>query len=172
MQVSALTAIFKADFGRFRPFFGLFRPYRLHRPLADTTRYGRYGPILAESARFGANRSRFGTNRAASARIELSRRESEKKKNADAFRDEGNRVGRRVPRLTRLPACQTASAFFFFFSDSRQLGSIRADAARFVPNRLRFAPNRAVSAISGRIGQRPKQAGNRPKQAGNGRNRP
>ena len=77
MQFSALTAIFKADFGLFRPFFGLFRPYR---PPADTTRYGRYGPILAESARFGANRSRFGTNRAASARIEPSRRESEKKK--------------------------------------------------------------------------------------------
>ena len=52
------------------------------------------------------------------------------------------------PRLTRLPACQTASAFFFF-SDSRQLGSIRADAARFVPNRLRFAPNRADSAKIG-----------------------
>ena len=62
--------------GVFRPFSGLFRPYR---PPADTTRYGRYGPILAESAQFGANQSRFGTNQAASARIELSRRESEKK---------------------------------------------------------------------------------------------
>ena len=45
-----------------------------------------------------------------------------------------------------------ASAFFFFFLgftltrlDSRQLGLIRADTARFVPNRLRFAPNRANS---------------------------
>ena len=97
MQVSALTAIFKADFGRFRPFFGLFRPYR---PPADTSRYGRYGPILAESVRFGANRSRFGTNRATSARIEQSRRESEKKKKkkkADAVRRAGNRIGRRVP---------------------------------------------------------------------------
>ena len=42
-----------------------------------------------------------------------------------------------------------ASAFFFFFLgftltrlDSRQLGLIRADTARFVPNRLRFVPNR------------------------------
>ena len=105
MQVSALTAIFKADFGRFRPFFGLFRPYR---PPADTTRYGRYGPILAESAQFSANRSRFGTNRAASARIEPHRRESsrvganlrkkKKKKNVDAVRRAGNRVERRVPR--------------------------------------------------------------------------
>ena len=93
-QVSAFPAIFKADFGRFRQVSavsGLFRPYR---PPADTTRYGRYGPILAKSARFGANRSRFGTNRAASARIELSRRESKKKKkNADADRRAGNRVG-------------------------------------------------------------------------------
>ena len=62
--------------------------------------FGRISPILAESARFGANRSRFGTNRAASARIEPSRRESEKKKkkNLDAVRRAGNRVGRCVPR--------------------------------------------------------------------------
>ena len=55
------------------------------------------------------------------------------------------------PRPTRLPARWTASTFFFFFffSDSRRLGSIRADAARFVPNRLRFAPNRADSAKIG-----------------------
>ena len=60
-------------FGRFRNVLavsGLFRPYW---PAADTTRYGRYGPILAESARFGMNR-------AASARIKPSQRESEKKK--------------------------------------------------------------------------------------------
>ena len=71
--------------------------------------------------------------------------------------------------------------FFFFFSDSRRLGSIRANAARFVPNRLRFAPNRAdsakigpyrpyrpyrdVSAGSRYCRNRPKQAGNRPKSA-------
>ena len=56
---------------------------------------------------------------------------------------------------TRLPARRTASAFFFFLGfaltrlDSRRCGSIRADAARFVPNRLRFAPNRADSAKIG-----------------------
>ena len=77
MQVSAFPAIFKADFGRFRRVSAFFRPFR---PLADTTRYGRYGSILAESARFDANRSRFGTNQAASVRIEPSRCESEKKK--------------------------------------------------------------------------------------------
>ena len=72
MQVSAFPAIFKADFGRFRPISAI--------SAADKSRYGRYGSILAESARFGANQSRFGTNRAASARIEPSWRESEKKK--------------------------------------------------------------------------------------------
>ena len=92
MQFSALTAIIKADFGRFRPVPAVFRPISAvsAADTADTTRYGRYGPILAESARFG-------TNRAASARIEPSRRESEKKKkkkNADAVRRTGNRVGR------------------------------------------------------------------------------
>ena len=54
------------------------------------------------------------------------------------------------PRLTRLPAHRFASTFFFFFfSDSRRLGSICANAARFVPNRLRFWPNRADSAKIG-----------------------
>ena len=80
MQVSPFPAIFKADFSRFQQVsavFGLFRPYR---PPANTTRYGRYGPILAESARFGSNRSRFGTNQAALTQIEPRRRESEKKK--------------------------------------------------------------------------------------------
>ena len=53
------------------------------------------------------------------------------------------------PRLRWLSVRRSASAFFFFFSDSRRLGSIRADVARFVPNRLRFAPNRANSAKIG-----------------------
>ena len=59
--------------GRFRPVSsvsGLFRPYRSP---ASTTWYGRYGPILAKSARFGMNRAIL-------ARIEPSRHESEKKK--------------------------------------------------------------------------------------------
>ena len=36
--------------------------------------------------------------------------------------------------------------FFFFLSDSHRLGSILADAARFLPNRFRFGPNWADSA--------------------------
>ena len=68
--------LFPAYFGLFRPFSGLFRLYRPYRPPADMTWYGRYGPILAESARFGANRSWFGMNRAESERI----REKKKKK--------------------------------------------------------------------------------------------
>ena len=86
-------------------------------------------------------------------------------------RDAGHGVRRGCPRV----GPSLGFFFFFFFSDSRRLGSIRADAARFVPNRLRFAlesgwfgQNRAVSAISGRIGRRPI----RPEQARNGRKRP
>ena len=72
-QVSAFPAIFKADFGRFRYVSAVF------------SRIGCIGrrsirPDMVESAWFGANRSRFGTNRATSARNEPSRREFEKKK--------------------------------------------------------------------------------------------
>ena len=87
------------------------------------------------------------------------------------------------PRPTRLPARWTTSALFFS-SDSRRLGSICADAAQFVPNRLWFTPNRADSAkigpyrpyralsAGGRYGRnRPENGRNRPKHAGNGRNR-
>ena len=61
----------------FNAYFGLFRPYRSP---TNTIWYGWYDLILAESARFGTNRSRFGMNRAAPAQIEPSWRESEKKK--------------------------------------------------------------------------------------------
>ena len=87
--------IFRPDLRQISAFSGMFRPYRSS---ADTTLYGRYGPIPAESAQFGANRSRFGANQAASARIEPSRPESEKKKTQTWHRRVGNRVGRRVPR--------------------------------------------------------------------------
>ena len=58
------------------------------------------------------------------------------------------------PRPMRLPARPSASAFFFFLSDSLRLGSIRANAARFVPNLIRFAPNqpRPKSGCIGHIG--------------------
>ena len=62
--------IFRPDSRQISAFSGMFRPYRSP---ADTNQYCRYGPILAESARFGANR-------AALARIEPSRPESEGKK--------------------------------------------------------------------------------------------
>ena len=97
----------------FKAYFGLFRPYRLP---ANTIRYGRYGLILAESARFGVNWSRFGVNRAASARIELSWRESEKKKKKTQTRH--RRAGNCIKRgcgtlpaasmLSRVPCFQGA----------------------------------------------------------------
>ena len=70
MQFSALTAIFKADFGRFRPFSAYFgrigrRPIR---------------PDMADTARFWPNQPDSARIEADSARIEPSRRESEKKK--------------------------------------------------------------------------------------------
>ena len=97
MQFSALTAIFKADFGRFRPVPAVFRPISAISAVSAVS-----APILAESARFGANRSRFGTNRAASARIEPSRRESVKKKKtqtrSDARATASNAASRVAPR--------------------------------------------------------------------------
>ena len=91
-------------------------------------------------------------------------------------RDAGRGVRRSWPRVG------AASAFFFFFfSDSHRLGSIRADAARFAPNRLRFAPNRADSARIGSYrpyrsisagNQYGRYGWNRPESAETGRNRP
>ena len=78
-QVSAFPAIFKADFGRFRP----------------VSAAGRYGPILAESTRFGVNRSGFGTNRAESAR---NREKKKKKKKKHRRRGPTPRQPRRTPR--------------------------------------------------------------------------
>ena len=46
--------LFRLDSRLISAVFGLFRPFRSS---ADTTRYGRYGWILAELARFGANRA-------------------------------------------------------------------------------------------------------------------
>ena len=68
MQVLALTAIFKADFGRFRP-------------VPAVSAAGRFDPIWPIQPDFG--------------RISPIRRKSEKKKkkkNADAVRRAGNRV--------------------------------------------------------------------------------
>ena len=64
------------------------------------------------------------------------------------WRDAGRGVRRSWSRVS------AASEFFFFFLDSRWLGSIWANAAW-------FAPNQADSAILSRIGRRPI----RPKQA-------
>ena len=60
--ILATSARFKAD-------FGLFSRFNLFRTPADMTQYGRYGPILTESAQFGPNLSRVSANQAKSARI-------------------------------------------------------------------------------------------------------
>ena len=100
MQVSALTAIFKADFGRFRLVPAVFRPisavsaagrYEPIWPIRPD--FGRISPIRRESKPIRHESSRIDANRAESARIR-----EKKKKNADADRRAGNCVGRRVPR--------------------------------------------------------------------------
>ena len=98
MQFSALTAIFKADFGRFRPVPAVFWPIS---SVSAAGRYdpiwpirpdfGRISPIQRESKPIRHESSRIGANRAESARI---REKKKKKKNADAVRRVGNRVGR------------------------------------------------------------------------------
>ena len=100
MQVSTFKAIFKADFGRFRPVPAVFRPVSV---VSAASRYGSIWPIQPDFDRISQIRreskpirhesSRIGANRAESVRIR-----EKKKKNADAVRRAGNRVGRRVPR--------------------------------------------------------------------------
>ena len=87
MQVSALTAIFKADFGRFRPVQAVFRPIsavsaagRFNPIWPIRPDFGRISPIRRESKPIRHESSRIGANGAESARIKPSRRESEKKK--------------------------------------------------------------------------------------------
>ena len=56
VRISAVPVSFKVDFGRFWPVLAI-------------SVAGQYDPILAELAWFDANWSRFGVNRATSARI-------------------------------------------------------------------------------------------------------
>ena len=82
--------------GRFRPFPAYFgrigrRPIRLD--MADTARFW---PNQPNSARIEADSARIEPHRRESSRVGANPRK--KKKNADAVRRAGNRVGRRVPR--------------------------------------------------------------------------
>ena len=119
----------EGKFRLFRPYstpisavFGIFRPYR---PLADITQYAKYGPILAESARFGVNWSRFGTNRAASARIESSRREFEKKKKkqirTDAQATASDTASHVAPHWTQVPhSCFLETKYHSYLSKKKK----------------------------------------------------
>ena len=117
---NTLLCLWGENFGFFGQIQGRFRPYRPYWSPAATTWYGRYGPILAESAWFGANWSRFGTNRAASVRLSLVgvNPRKKKKKNSDMAPMCGQ--PRRTPRpvLSRvghgcsiLPAMSVLSRF-------------------------------------------------------------
>ena len=119
----------EGKFRLFRPYsrpisaiLGIFRPYR---PLADITQYARYGLILAESARFGMNWSRFGMNRAASARIESSRREFEKKKKqirTDAQATALDAASRIAPRRMQVPRlCFLETKYHSYLSKKKKL---------------------------------------------------
>ena len=103
MQVSAFPTIFKADFGSFRRVSAFFQPVSAVSagpiwPIRPD--FGRISPVRRESKPIRRELSRNGANRAASARIQPIRLESEKKKkkNSDAAELAINRVGRRVPR--------------------------------------------------------------------------
>ena len=69
MGISNFPTRFKAD-------FGLFRPFQLP---ADMTQYGRYGPILAESARFGVNKCESKPNWRESSQVGANPRGKKKK---------------------------------------------------------------------------------------------
>ena len=75
-------------------------------------------------------------------------------------------------------ASASVTSLNFVFSDSGQLGSIRADADRAVPNRLRFAPNQADSARIGPywpyrfVSTDDRYGRNMPEKAKKGRNLP
>ena len=106
-QVSAFPAIFKADFGRFRQVSAvsdLFRPYR---PPADTTQYGRYCPILAESAQFGANRvasARIEPHRRESSRVSTNPRKKKKKRRREPTHEQAHRAASNASVLSRTKA--------------------------------------------------------------------
>ena len=97
MQVSAFPAIFKAGFDRFPTCIGR----RSIRPeMADTARFW---PNQPGSMRIEIDSARIESHQRESSRVGANSRKKKKKKNADAVRRAGNRVGGRVPR--RVPCC-------------------------------------------------------------------
>ena len=91
MQFSALTAIFKADFGRFRPVPAVFRPVPAvsaagqYDPIwSIRPDFGRISPIRRESKPIWHESSRIGANRAESARIREKKKKSQTRSDARA----------------------------------------------------------------------------------------
>ena len=101
---------FPACFGRFRPVSVVSATSRYDPIWSIRPDFGRISlvqheskPIQHESKPIQHESSCIGANWAASMQIKPSRRESEKKKKkADTDRHAGNRIGRRVPRRTRV----------------------------------------------------------------------
>ena len=107
MQVSALTAIFKADFGRFRPVPAVFRPISaVSAPIWPIRPdFGRISPIQRESKPIRHESSRIGANRAESARI----REKKKTQTRSDVRATASNAASRVGR-----GCGTSGAASVF----------------------------------------------------------
>ena len=93
-QVSAFSAIFKADFGRFRPVSTVSASSRYDPIWPIRLDFGRISLVRHESKPIRHESSRIGANRAESAWI------WEKKKKVDTDWRAGNRIGRRVPCRT------------------------------------------------------------------------
>ena len=108
MQVSALTAIFKADFGRFRPVPAVFRPISAVSAVLAAGRYdpiwpirpdfGRISPIRRESKPIRHESSRIGANRAESARIREKKKKKKTQTRSDARATASDAASRRVGR--------------------------------------------------------------------------
>ena len=103
MQVSTFKAIFKADFGRFRPVPAVFRPISVVSAISAASRYGSIWPIQPDFGRISPVRLESKPIRHESSRI-VGADLRKKKKNADAVRRAGNSVGRRVPCRAALDA--------------------------------------------------------------------
>ena len=89
--------------GRFQPVSAIsdmFRPYQSPADRPDMADMARFWPNQLSLAQIEADSAWIEPHRRESSRVGANLRKKKKKKNADAVRHVGNRVGRRVPRRT------------------------------------------------------------------------